>query len=172
MNPNQHPKRAHGHRVLLSCALVTLGYAMSSASAMAAPAPEGHAYRCKQANGSVTYGQMPCSAQAELIKASDARTAAQLQQSMVNGEQDKNLAARMTRERRHDERAAAEPHALALTRPSRRHASQVQAVVSPGSVTPLPSTYKPHGHRHFRAVVPKSADAAKTVATAKPSPKP
>jgi hypothetical protein len=168
MNPNQHPKRQHGHRVLLSCASVMLGCAMTSPSAMASPAPEGHAYRCKQADGSVTYGQMPCSAQAELIKASDGRTAAQLQQSMVNGTQDTKLAARMTRERRHDERVAAEQHAEALTRPAHHHASQVQAVASPGSVTPLPSTYKPHGHRHFRAVVPKSADAAKSVATAKP----
>ena len=162
MNTNHHSKHLRRQHALLSCALIALG--ATAQSAWAAPAPNGHVYRCKQADGSLTYSQLPCSAQAELIKASDARTAAQLQQSMVNDGQETKMAARMTRERRHEERVAAEHHAQALTRPARHHSASVQAVVSPGSVTPLPtSTYKPHGHRHFRAVVPKAA--AKPVAT-------
>ena len=166
MNPSHHSKHLHRQRTLLSCALITLG-AMAP-SVWAAPAPSGHVYRCKQPDGSLTYSQLPCSAQAELIKASDARTASQLKQSMANDAQETSLAARMTRERRHEERLGAEQHAKALTRPARRHSAQVQAVVSPGSVTPLPSTYKPHGHRHFRALVPKSAEASRSVAAAKP----
>ena len=175
MNPSNHSKRSRRQRALLSCALAAFStLAQSSPVAVAsapapAPAPNGHVYRCKQADGSLTYSQLPCSAQAELIKASDARTAAQLQQSMINDGQETKLAARMTRERRHEERVAAEQHAEALTRPARHHSAQVQAVVSPGSVTPLPSTYKPHGHRHFRALVPKSSEASNNVAATKPA---
>ena len=167
MKPRRHSKRLHRQRIMLSCALAALGTIVQSA--LAAAAPNDHVYRCKQTDGSPTYSQLPCSAQAELIKASDARTAAQLRQSMINDGQEAKLAARMTRERRHDERVAAQQHAQALTRPARHHSGQVQAVVSPGSVTPLPSTYKPHGHRHFKALVPKTAEASNGIAPTRPA---
>lgn len=179
-SPHWHPLK--NQRVIVKACLwvitSVIGHAALAAPAStpaSASAPNGHAYRCKQGNGAFEYSQLPCSPQAELIKASDARTESQLRQSLLNDKEEVKLAAQMTRERRHAERLAAEAHAQGLTRAAHQRHAQMQSVVSPGSVTPLPktsvanagsgnpstnTTYKPHGHRHFRAVVPKSTEAA------------
>ncbi|MGC4062699.1 MAG: hypothetical protein QM749_18370 [Aquabacterium sp.] len=141
--------------------------------AWAAPAPKDHVYRCQQGDGAFAYSQWPCAPQAELIKASDPRTESQLRQSLLNDQRETKLAAQMTRARRHEERAAADQHAQALTRSARPRHAQLQPVVSPGSVTPLPkasseassTTYRPHGHRHFRALVPKASPDSKAAHT-------
>jgi hypothetical protein len=143
------------------------GHAAWAAPAIQAP-PKDHVYRCRQDNG-VAYSQLSCAPGAELIKASDSRTASQQKQSLANDQREARLAAQMTRARRHEERVAANEHAQPLTRSARPRPAQLQPVASPGSVTPLPkasggtstSTYKPRQRRHFRALVPKASPSTK-----------
>lgn len=176
MTPSNHSVREHRARrmaVRTACAWALIHAATQVACAAAAP--QDHVYRC-QHDGGVAYSQLPCAPEAELIKASDPRTASQQRQSLANDQQEAKLAAQMTRSRRHDERVAADEHAQALTRSAKPRHAQVQPVVSPGSVTPLPrigsdasgtasdkptSTYKPHRHRHFKALVPKASPSTK-----------
>jgi hypothetical protein len=164
----KHRRTRLSMRTACAWALIhVVGHAAWATSA--APAsPKDHVYRCRQDN-SVAYSQLPCAPEAERIKASDPRTASQQKQSLANDRQEARLAAQMTRIRRHEERVAADDHAQALTRAARTHHAQIQPVASPGSVTPLPkagsndsngtnnTTYKPHRHRHFKAVVPKAS---------------
>lgn len=177
MTPSNHSVRKHRAQRMATntaCAWAIIHAATQVACATAAP--KDHVYRCQQGNGAA-YSQLPCAPEAELIKASDPRTASQQRQSLANDQQEAKLAAQMTRARRHDERIAADEHAQALTRPAKPRHAQVQPVVSPGSVTPLPriggdasstasdkrlSTYKPHRHRHFKALVPKTTPSTKT----------
>jgi len=160
MKPNSHATRSPLHKALAlcACALInTIGHAASAASAATPPAsaPNGHAYRCKQANGTMAYSQLPCSPQAELIKASDPRTEAQLRQALISDKEDDKLAAQMARARRHEERVAADARAR------ERHA-QAPAVVSS-------SSYRRHRYKHVNAFAAQPPTATTGAAAAKPA---
>lgn len=133
MHTRPAPRRLHSPTWLVALVSVLAGIASSPLTAQATVATNtGSAYRCRDAQGQVSYTQRPCAEDAQAMRFADARTAAQQRQAASNTERDAKLARHMTRAQRKAERDA--PAATLIT--SHKPLPQPQAATS-----------QPHGDR-------------------------
>ncbi len=125
--------------------------------AQAKLAESGQAYRCIGANGTVTYSQFACDAQADLLTVRDDRSSQQVKQANALIARDVKLAKAVQRQRWREEKRAAAVPAKALTIPGRQRAaphatatSTNKASATQAQVTTLKR------HKPFTAMVPKA----------------
>jgi hypothetical protein len=154
---NTHCRTNHLGKVGAALALACSG------AALAQPAEPGQAYRCQAPDGRVTYSQQPCGDQVQLHRMDDARTPAQVLDKELMNERDSKLSRQMARQRRHEERAAAQAEAMPLTRPAKHHGSTTDMhAASATASAPSDTTHRLKRTRHFTALVPKAPKSSKT----------
>jgi hypothetical protein len=123
--------------------------------ALAEPAPDGHAYRCHDGHGQVTYSQQPCADTAQLLPVVDARTPGQAFDARANLERDMKLARQAERQRKHRERESASVPARALLVRAEPHAKAASQAAARSTVDD--DAHRLKRRRHFTALVPKDA---------------
>jgi hypothetical protein len=144
-----------------ACAWLLLIW-QADAEAAAASAPRGSAYRCTSAQGTVSYSQQPCAADAkgQLVRAQDDRSDTQRRQGEAVLARDKKLAnasARQTRRAKSpddpDSGRSTGQEPGSLSGPIKQVAVGQREVDRRGATT---ERLRPDP-RHFRAVAPRKA---------------
>jgi hypothetical protein len=146
------PIRAIG--IVVAMAIMTCPLAGHAATRDDSAPSTTAAYRCPDAKGHIGYSQLPCAGGTELGDLSDHRSAAQRRHAAEAQARDEALLRRMGRERRHQEKRAAEQGAAHLGPRPQVGAKASEASVDAHAPVPLRHCRPP---RCFTARAPKSS---------------